>query len=160
MVGRAVGHRFPEVTARAEPGRLRFGPRHDRARDRRARRAQGVRAGPRHTLALYCGASGDINPMHVDIDFAKAAGYPDVFCQWMLVMAYLGQAVTDAFPPAGLRSFTTRFAPITQLGARITCEGHVAEIVEQAGERRARISLIALDEADEVKLKGEALVAL
>ena len=26
----------------------------------------------RHTLALYCGASGDHNPMHVDIDFAKA----------------------------------------------------------------------------------------
>ena len=25
----------------------------------------------RHTLALYCGASGDHNPMHVDIDFAN-----------------------------------------------------------------------------------------
>lgn len=114
----------------------------------------------RHTLALYCGASGDTNPMHVDIDFARAAGYDDVFCQGMLVMAYLGQAVTDAFPPGGLRSFTTRFVAITQLGARITCEGRIAEIVERGGERLARISLTAADEADDLKLKGEAVVAL
>ncbi len=25
----------------------------------------------KHRLALYCGASGDHNPIHVDIDFAK-----------------------------------------------------------------------------------------
>ncbi len=114
----------------------------------------------RHTLALYCGASGDTNPMHVDIDFALAAGYADVFCHGMLVMAYLGQAVTDAFPPGVLRAFTTRFAAITQLGATITCEGRVAEILEQAGERRARIILAAVNEAGDVKLKGEAVVAL
>ncbi len=34
--------------------------------------------------------------MHVDIDFAKAAGFPDVFSHGMLVMACLGQALTDA----------------------------------------------------------------
>ena len=114
----------------------------------------------RHILALYCGASGDTNPMHVDIDFVRAAGYADVFCHGMLVMAYLGQAVTDTFPPGGLRSFTTRFAAITQLGATITCEGYVDEILEQGGEHRARVSLAAMDEAGEVKLRGEAVVAL
>ena len=114
----------------------------------------------RHTLALYCGASGDTNPMHVDIDFAKSAGYEDVFCHGMLVMAYLGQAVTDAYPPGRLRSFRTRFAAVTQLGASITCEGHVAGMLVVAGERRARISLAAADEAGNVKLTGEAVVAL
>ena len=114
----------------------------------------------RHTLALYCGASGDTNPMHVDIDFARAAGYGDVFCHGMLVMAYLGQAVTDAFPPVRLRSFKARFIAITQLGARVTCEGHVVEVLEHDGERRARISLAAADEAGQVKLTGEAVVAL
>ena len=54
----------------------------------------------RHTLALYCGASGDHNPIHVDLDFARAAGFPDVFAHGMLVMAYLGQALTDAVPPS------------------------------------------------------------
>ena len=62
----------------------------------------------RHTLALYCGASGDHNPIHVDIDFARAAGFPDVFSHGMLVMAYLGQALTDAVGPSRIRSFSTR----------------------------------------------------
>jgi acyl dehydratase len=114
----------------------------------------------RHTLALYCGASGDHNPMHVDIDFAKKAGFPDVFTHGMLVMAYLGQALTDAVQPASIRAFSTRFAAITQLGARLTCEGHVTELLDHAGERRARLALTTKDENGEIKLAGEAIVAL
>ena len=34
----------------------------------------------RQTLALYAGASGDHNPMHIDSDFAKQSGMDDVFC--------------------------------------------------------------------------------
>jgi acyl dehydratase len=114
----------------------------------------------RHTLALYCGASGDHNPIHVDIDFAKKAGYPDVFSHGMLVMAYLGQALTESVRPAAIRSFSTRFSAITQLGARLTCEGHVAELLEQEGEKRARLSLTTKDESGQVKIAGEAIVAL
>jgi acyl dehydratase len=114
----------------------------------------------RHTLALYCGASGDHNPMHVDIDFARKAGFPDVFSHGMLVMAYLGQALTDAVPPDKLRSFSTRFVAITQLGAKLTCEGTVTELFEADGEQRARLALTAKDETGEVKLAGEAVVAL
>jgi acyl dehydratase len=32
----------------------------------------------RLTLALFAGASGDHNPMHVDLDAAKSVGLPDV----------------------------------------------------------------------------------
>jgi acyl dehydratase len=113
----------------------------------------------RHTLALYCGASGDHNPMHVDIDFAKKAGFPDVFAHGMLVMAYLGQALTDAVAPRNIRAFSTRFAAITQLGARLTCEGHVSELIERDGEPCMKIVLVAKDDAGEAKLLGEAIVA-
>ncbi|WP_454652238.1 MaoC family dehydratase [Bradyrhizobium liaoningense] len=114
----------------------------------------------RHTLALYCGASGDHNPIHVDIDFAKAAGFPDVFAHGMLVMACLGQALTDAVPPSKLRSFATRFVSITQLGAKLTCEGTVTELFAENGERRARLALTTRDDRGEVKLEGSAIVAL
>lgn len=114
----------------------------------------------RHALALYCGASGDHNPMHVDLDFAKKAGFPDVFSHGMLVMAYLGQALTDAVRPSSIRSFSTRFAAITQLGARLTCEAHVTELLEHNGEKRTRLALTAKDENGEIKLAGEAIVAL
>jgi acyl dehydratase len=114
----------------------------------------------RHKLALYCGASGDHNPIHVDLDFAKAAGYPDVFAHGMFVMACLGQALTDAVPPPRLRSFATRFVAITQLGARLTCEGHVTELVEHHGERCAKLALTTKDENGDVKLTGEAVIAI
>ena len=114
----------------------------------------------RHRLALYCGASGDHNPIHVDLDFAKQAGFPDVFSHGMLVMAYLGQALTDAVPAPRLRSFSTRFVAITQLGAKLTCEGHVAELVDYNGERCAKLALTTRDQNGDVKLSGEAIVAL
>jgi acyl dehydratase len=113
----------------------------------------------RHTLALYCGASGDHNPIHVDIDFAKQAGFPDVFSHGMLVMAYLGQALTDSIRPKDIRAFSTRFAAITQLGARLTCEGHLTEYLDYEGEACAKIAMVARDETGEAKLVGEAVIA-
>ncbi|WP_342722585.1 MaoC family dehydratase [Bradyrhizobium sp. B097] len=114
----------------------------------------------RHRLALYCGASGDHNPIHVDIDFAKQAGFPDVFAHGMLVMGYLGQALTDAVIPSRIRSFSTRFAAITQLGAALTCEGTVTELIEQGGEKRVKLALTTKDQNGEIKLAGEAVIAL
>src|SRR3954471_23243022 len=99
----------------------------------------------RHTLALYCGASGDHNPMHVDIDFAKTAGFPDVFSHGMLVMGYLGQALSDAVEPRRIRAFSTRFVAITQLGARLTCEGYLTELMKDQGESRGRLTLTTQD---------------
>jgi acyl dehydratase len=114
----------------------------------------------RTTLGLYAGASGDHNPIHIDIEFAKKAGFPDVFSQGMLVMGLLGQAVTDAVSPDRLRSLSTRFVAITQLGARITCQGAVVELLETNAEKRARLALTAKDESGDVKLSGEAVIAL
>lgn len=114
----------------------------------------------RQALALYCGASGDHNPIHVDLDFARKAGFDDVFAHGMLAMTYLGQALTEAVTPSAIRSFSTRFVAITQLAARLTCEGSVVELFEAEGEKRARLSLTAKDEKGEVKLAGEAVIAL
>ena len=57
----------------------------------------------RYTLALYAGASGDHNPIHIDSDFAKKAGMPDVFAHGMLSMAYLGRMLTNWQPQAQVR---------------------------------------------------------
>lgn len=114
----------------------------------------------RHTLALFCGASNDHNPIHVDIDFARAAGMDDVFAHGMLSMAYLGQLLTQWVPQAALRSFGVRFASITHLQDRIRCQGRIIEKFETDGETRVRIELTAINQDQDVKLKGEAVVAL
>ena len=114
----------------------------------------------RTTLALFAGASGDFNPIHIDIDFAKQAGFEDVFAHGMLVMAWLGRAITNWVPQSQLRSYGVRFAAITQVHDALRCEGEVREKFEQAGERRVRLSLSAADTSGERKLVGEAVIAL
>ncbi|MBI5276510.1 MAG: MaoC family dehydratase [Burkholderiales bacterium] len=110
-------------------------------------------------LALYCGASGDHNPIHVDIDFAKSAGMPDVFAHGMLSAAWLGRLLTDWVPQCAIRSLDVRFAAITHVGERITCTGTVTETFEHEGERCARIALATTNSDGMAKLSGEALVA-
>lgn len=113
----------------------------------------------RLTLALYCGASGDHNPIHVDIDYARSAGMPDVFAHGMLSMAWLGRLLTNWMPQQALRNFNVRFSAITQVGERIRCSGVVAEKFEEDGERRVRVQLATENEAGEKKLIGEAVLA-
>lgn len=114
----------------------------------------------RTTLALFAGASGDHNPIHIDIDVARRAGMPDVFAQGMLGMAWLGRMVTAWAPQARLRRFDARFQGITHLGNAIRCSGRVAEKLEHAGERCVRIELQSANQFGQSKIVGEALVAL
>jgi acyl dehydratase len=110
-------------------------------------------------LALYCGASGDHNPIHVDIDFARSAGMPDVFAHGMLSAAWLGRLLTNWVPQSAVRSLDVRFAAITHVGESITCTGRVAERFEEGGQRFAKLHLSTANQDGIVKLTGEALVA-
>jgi acyl dehydratase len=114
----------------------------------------------RTTLALYCGASGDHNPIHVDIDFARRARMPDVFAHGMLSAAYLGRLLTAWVPQSQVRSLSVRFTGITQLGHLPTCTGKVIEKFSEAGEQRVRLALRCANQYGEEKLAGEAIVAL
>jgi acyl dehydratase len=113
----------------------------------------------RHALALYCGASGDHNPIHVDIDFAKSAGMPDVFAHGMLSAAWLGRLLTNWVPQSAIRSFDVRFAAITHVGERITCTGKVVEKFELDGRRCMKLQLASASDSGITKLTAEALVA-
>ena len=111
----------------------------------------------RLTLALYCGASGDHNPIHVDIDFARSAGLDDVFAHGMLSMAYMGRLVTGWVPQHAIRSMGTRFVAITHVGDRVTCSGSV---IEKLPGHQLRLALETRDQSGIVKLAGEAVVEL
>lgn len=114
----------------------------------------------RATLAVYCGASGDHNPVHVDIDFARASGLDDVITHGMLVMAYTGRVLTDWAPPAAIRRFDTRFLAVTRVGDVITASARVVEKLDDAGARCVRLELAAVDQRGEFKTRGSAVVAL
>ena len=92
----------------------------------------------RTMLALFAGASGDHNPIHIDIDVAKSAGLNDVFAHGMLSMAYLGRVLTNWVPQDRIRSYEVRFQAITPIHAAPTCTGTVSAIDDVDGEHDDR----------------------
>jgi acyl dehydratase len=110
----------------------------------------------RTMLALFAGASGD----HIDIDFARRAGMPDVFAHGMLTMAWLGRLLTRWVPQTALRSLNVRFVGIAHLGNAIHCTGRIVERLERDGEPLLRVELEAANQYGERKALGEALIAL
>ena len=112
----------------------------------------------RSTLALYAGASGDHNPIHIDLDFAKEAGMKDVFAHGMLIMAYLGKAVTNIVPQSNLKNFSVRFSSITNIGDILTCSGEVKKIEKNNSKKTIVLDLIVSDKYGDIKISGVASI--
>lgn len=113
----------------------------------------------RTTLALFAGASGDHNAVHIDLDAVRRAGMPDVFAHGMLSMAYLGRLLIQWVDQRQLRQFGVRFVGITQLGHQITCCGRVVEKFEADGERRVKLEISTANQYGETRIVGDAVVA-
>ncbi|MBG55631.1 MAG: dehydratase [Deltaproteobacteria bacterium] len=113
----------------------------------------------RHTLALYCGASGDHNPIHVDLDYAKSVGLEDVIAHGMLSAGYLGRMLTNWVPQSTIRSIKNRFTAMTHIGDSITCTGKVTEKFEKENEKLVRIEMQAHTPNSQTII-AEAVIAL
>lgn len=115
----------------------------------------------RATLARFAEASGDLNPIHLDPDFARAAGFDDVFAQGMLSMAYLGRLLTHRLPQERLRQWRVRFTGRTLLGEAPVC---TATALAASGPSDAssdqRVIVRVTNAAGEERLAGEAWVSM
>ncbi|MHD0282472.1 MaoC/PaaZ C-terminal domain-containing protein [Rhodococcus aetherivorans] len=110
----------------------------------------------RTTLALYAGASGDHNPVHIDIDACRAVGIDDVFAHGMLSMAYLGRLLTDHWPQEQIVSFEVRFSAITPVNSEPTCTGTITKFEDGV----AHLDLVVALPDGTVTLRGAAVVRL
>jgi acyl dehydratase len=113
----------------------------------------------RTTLALYAGASGDHNPLHIDPDFAASAGFDDVFAQGMLSMAYLGRLLTNWVPQSYIKNIDVRFSSITPVNIDIICTGIIKSKTESASQKILEIEIEAKDgNTGDIKILGLALL--
>lgn len=112
----------------------------------------------RTTLALFAGASGDHNPIHIDIDVARSAGLDDVFAHGMLNMAYLGRLLTNWVPVDQIRSYAVRFAAITPVHAEPRCQGTVTAVDPENNTYTVELSVVLPDGT--VTLTGDATLCL
>ena len=114
----------------------------------------------RTQLALFAGASGDHNPIHLDDDVARAGGLDGVIVHGMLMMAILGQMLTGWTSQARVKKFSSRFAAMAVPGDTIVCSGVVVGKREEDGERLADMEVRAENQDGNVLLKGAATVVV
>ncbi len=113
----------------------------------------------RTTLALYCGASNDHHPLHVDVDWVREnTDLPDVIGHGMLTMAYLGRLLTAHFDIAEIKSLQTRFRAPSQVGDKVLCSGVVETVSNGDRGRTAEIAVEAKTPDGRVLATGSAVV--
>lgn len=96
----------------------------------------------RDQIAAYAEASGDVNPIHLDEDFAKSVGLPGIIAHGLLQMGILAVVAAEAGGgPEKLRRLGCRFAGMVEPGDTVTFTAEPAGIgkldlraVNQRGE--------------------------
>lgn len=136
----------------------------------------------RADLVRYAGASGDLNPIHWNEEFARAVDLPDVIAHGMLTMGAAVQLVTDwAGDPGAVVDYQTRFTkPVVvpnrfgtavEASTALTVTGRVGALDDDARTVRVDLTVTAPDlsaeDADpataaqlKVLVKAQAVVQL
>ncbi len=129
--------------------------------------AVGARLGPdpkdtsRARLVAYAGATLDDYLIHLDREFARGFGLPDVIVQGPLKGAYLGQLARDWAGEGGaLRELEVHYRGIDVAVAPLTARGVVTRTLVQGGEHLVECE-IWLEASDGTRnTRGRALIAL
>jgi len=81
-------------------------------------------------VEAYAEASGDFNPVHMDEEFAKTTQFGRRICHGMLILAFVSEMMTMAFPegwPSGGR-LRARFKAPVYPGETVTTFGEIVAV--------------------------------
>jgi acyl dehydratase len=114
----------------------------------------------RTDIVRYQGASGDMNPLHHDEPFARAAGYDAPLAIGMLGAGLLATYATDWLGASNVRRFRIRFRGQVWPGDTLTCTG---EVVREYGDQdgpHADIELACKRQTGEIAVQAWATFVL
>ena len=112
-------------------------------------------------LVQWAGASGDLNPLHYDKDFAVSLGFPDVIIHGRLKAAFLGQLMTDWVGDKGkLKKLSCNYRGNDLPGTDLLCKGKITKKYVQDGEHIAECEIWTENAKGEKTTQGSAVVAL
>ena len=113
----------------------------------------------RQDLINYANASGDQNRIHLDEEFAKSVGLPDVIAHGMLTMAIAGNVVTNWLKDINaIKSFSVKFSspvvvPNNSEGTLVEFSGKIEEKIDN---KQIKIGLEARCQG--VKVLGRSII--
>ncbi len=106
-------------------------------------------------LVRYAGASGDFNPLHTDDGVAQGSGMKGVIAQGILIMGFMGQAISGWVQLHHLKRFKVRFKGVTYPGDVITVKAVVREKCASSEGEVVLCDIAAEDQNGETKVSGE-----
>jgi acyl dehydratase len=106
-------------------------------------------------LVRYAGASGDFNPLHTDDSVAQKGGMKGVIAQGVLVMGFMGQAISGWVKKKDLKRFKVRFMGMTYPGDVITVKAAVKEKKKAEKGFFVLCDVVAENQNNEIKVSGQ-----
>lgn len=107
-------------------------------------------------IAWYRVASYDLNPIHVDEPYARAAGFPSVVGQGMFPLGFLGRQLTSLVGLERIRSLGGDFVGPVLPGDELVSTLRVLECLEREGGVELVWGLNATRGEGQTCLRGKA----
>jgi acyl dehydratase len=112
----------------------------------------------REKVREYANAVGEANPLYLDVDAARAAGYADVVAPPMFTVVYSGPAIIPGLfdPEVGINFAMMvhggqefEWGPVVVAGDEITTTASVKDISERAGNAFYVFESVSLNQRGE-----------
>jgi acyl dehydratase len=104
----------------------------------------------------YQGASGDMNPIHHDTEFAQHSGFPTPFAVGMLQAGVLATYLTDRFGASAIRRFKVQWKEQAWPGDVLTYSAVVVGTRQEAGQSLVDLEASVTRQTGGVHLLGWA----
>lgn len=111
-------------------------------------------------IYLYAGITGDMNPAHIDEEYAKGTAFAGRIAHGMLSAGFIGTVLAMKLPGPGsiYKEQTLTFLAPVRIGDTVTA---TVEIIELGSKRKtARLKTTCSNQNGVIVLEGHASVAL
>ena len=109
-------------------------------------------------IYLFAGVTGDMNPAHIDEDYAKGTFFKGRIAHGMLAAGFVSAVLGTRLPGPGTiyLSQSLSFKAPVPIGATVTARVEVVELTVE--KNRVRLKTTCTDQSGTVILDGEAVV--
>jgi 3-hydroxybutyryl-CoA dehydratase len=108
---------------------------------------------------LFAGVTGDLNPAHVNEEYAKGTFFETRIVHGMLSASFISTVIGTMLPGPGtiyMRQEVSFLAPV-KIGDTVTAVVEVAEII--AEKKRVRLKTYCVNQENNTVVDGQALVS-
>jgi 3-hydroxybutyryl-CoA dehydratase len=111
-------------------------------------------------IYMFAGITGDLNPLHVDEEYAKTTIFKGRVAHGILTAGLISAVLGTRLPGPGAvyLSQTLRFTAPVRIGDTITASAEVIEKIEE--KSRIRLRTICTNQEGQVVVEGEATTML